>query len=215
MAVTEAIEKAVESLVLEGIKDKIWMADAPQNEIDELIKNYDLEESIADSSAIYNRKLTKRRADFAIEFAGGVTRIQGDYPNPLFRPFAKGSLKYFFTESVNLTLSGSWNKFDTKNRKSYEYLTFDANTEIIFLPKDKLTPYVFGGLGFGTTKSTDYSHFKLQYGLGLEYLVSDNVGFKIFGEHNLTFSDDVDFAVAGKRDDYYYRFGAGLTYYFK
>ncbi|MFC4740943.1 CsgG/HfaB family protein [Flavobacterium ponti] len=215
MAVTEAIEKAVESLVLEGIKDKIWTADAPQNEIDELIKNYDLEESIADSSAIYNRKLTKKRSDFAIDFAGGVTRIQGDYSNPLFRPFAKGSLKYFFTESVNLSLSAAWNKFDTKNRKSYEYLIFDANTEIVLLPKDKLTPYIFGGLGFGTTKSTDYSHFKVQYGVGLEYLVSDNIGFRLFGEHNLTFSDDVDFVVAGKRDDYYYRFGFGLTYYFK
>ena len=215
MAVTEAIEKAVESLILEGIKDKIWIADAPQTEIDALIKNYDIAESIADSSAIYNRKLTKRRADFALEFASGVTRIQGDYANPLFRPFIKGSLKYFFNEHINLSLSTGWNKFDTKNRKSYEYLTFDANVELLFLPKDKLTPYAFTGFGYGTNKTSDNSHFKFQYGLGLEYLVSDNFGCRLFGEHNLTFSDEVDYVVSGKRDDYYYRFGAGLTYYFK
>lgn len=215
MAITEAIEKAVESLVLEGIKDKIWAADAPQNEIDKLIREYDKAESVADSSAIYNRKLIKRRSNLALNFESGVTRIQGDYANPVLRPFFRGGLKYFFSENINLSITGSWNKFDNKTRKSFEYLTFDANTEILFLPKDKLTPYIFGGLGYGTNKTSDNAHFKFQYGLGIEYLVTNNVGFRLFGEHNLTFSDEVDYLTAGRRDDYYYRFGAGISYYFK
>lgn len=215
MAITEAIEKAVESLVLEGIKDKIWAADAPQNEIDRLIREYDKAESVADSSAIYNRKLIKRRSSLALNFESGVTRIQGDYANPVLRPFFRGGLKYFFSENINLSITGSWNKFDNKTRKSFEYLTFDANTEILFLPKDKLTPYIFGGLGYGTNKTSDNAHFKFQYGLGIEYLVTNNVGFRLFGEHNLTFSDEVDYLTAGRRDDYYYRFGAGISYYFK
>jgi curli production assembly/transport component CsgG len=37
MAVTEAIEKAVSTLVLEGIKDGIW-ADIPQPEIDTVLE---------------------------------------------------------------------------------------------------------------------------------------------------------------------------------
>jgi curli production assembly/transport component CsgG len=40
MAVTEAIEKAVSTLVLEGIKDGIWEADIPQPEIDTVLENY-------------------------------------------------------------------------------------------------------------------------------------------------------------------------------
>ena len=215
MAITEAIEKAVESLVLEGIKDKIWIADAPQNEIDRLISEYDKAESVADSSAIYNRKLIKRRSDLALNFESGVTRIQGDYTNPVLRLFFRGGLKYFFSENINLSITGSWNKFDNKTRKSFEYLTFDANTEILFLSKDKLTPYIFGGLGYGMNKTSDNAHFKFQYGLGIEYLVTNNVGFRLFGEHNLTFSDEVDYLTAGRRDDYYYRFGAGISYYFK
>lgn len=215
MAVTEAIEKAVESLILEGIKDKIWQADAPQEEINKLLTDYEKEESIANSTAIYNRRLTQKRSKFALDFSGGVTRIQGDYPDPVFRPFYKGGLKYFFNENINLSITTSWNKFDTKNRKSYEYLTFDANTEILFLPRDQLTPYIFGGIGFGTNKTSDYTHFKFQYGLGLEYLLTDKWSFRLFAEHNLTFSDEVDYTIAGKRDDYYYRFGAGFTYYFK
>jgi curli production assembly/transport component CsgG len=38
--VTEAIEKAVSTLVLEGIKDGIWEADIPQPEIDTVLENY-------------------------------------------------------------------------------------------------------------------------------------------------------------------------------
>jgi curli production assembly/transport component CsgG len=39
-------------------------------------------------------------------------------------------------------------------------------------------------------------------------------GIKIYVEHNLNFSDNIDYLERGVRDDYYYRFGLGLTYYF-
>lgn len=214
MAITEAIEKAVESLVLEGIKDKIWQSDASQVEIDKAIKDYELEETIAESSAIYNRKLIYERKGIAFELASGVTRIQGDYANPLFKPMLKTSLKFFFNPSINLSLSAGWNKFDFKYRKSFDYITFDVNTEVFILPKDKLTPFVFGGVGLGVNKTSEYQHLKVQYGVGLEYLISNNIGVRLFGEHNVTSSDEVDFLIHGKRDDYYYRFGAGINYYF-
>jgi curli production assembly/transport component CsgG len=88
------------------------------------------------------------------------------------------------------------------------------NVECILLPKDKLSPYVFGGGGLGMNKVFENLHAKLQYGLGLEYLVSDNIGLKIYGEHNLNFSDNIDYIIRGSRDDYYFRFGFGATYYF-
>ena len=55
---------------------------------------------------------------------------------------------------------------------------------------------------------------KIQYGAGFEYLVTNNFGLKLYGEHNLNFSDNVDYVVSGVRDDYYWRFGFGMTYYF-
>jgi curli production assembly/transport component CsgG len=55
---------------------------------------------------------------------------------------------------------------------------------------------------------------KVQYGAGLEYMASDKFGIKIYVEHNLNFSDNIDYLERGVRDDYYYRFGLGLTYYF-
>jgi curli production assembly/transport component CsgG len=54
----------------------------------------------------------------------------------------------------------------------------------------------------------------VQSGLGLEYLMKDNFGVRTFAEINLTQSDMLDEVVAGVRDDNYWRFGIGLTYYF-
>jgi curli production assembly/transport component CsgG len=45
-------------------------------------------------------------------------------------------------------------------------------------------------------------------------MVSDNIGIKVYGEQNVNFSDNIDYLERGVRDDYYYRFGLGLTYYF-
>jgi len=57
--------------------------------------------------------------------------------------------------------------------------------------------------------------FKVQYGLGVEYFISNKIGIKLFGEHNLVFTDKLEKAVNGKRNDYYYNIGLGLNYYFK
>jgi curli production assembly/transport component CsgG len=214
MAVKEAIEKAVVTLVLEGIKDGIWEADIPQPEIDTLLKNYAKENEEADVTAIYGRKLEERRSKFAIEFSGGVTLIDGDYLDPLLRPMGRGALKYLISPGLNISASTNVFKLANKGQSEKGYASFDLNAEVILLPKDKFSPYFFGGGGFGLNDDFDNVHAKVQYGLGLEYLVSDNIGLKIYGEHNLNFSDNIDYIIRGSRDDYYYRFGFGATYYF-
>lgn len=214
MAVTEAIEKAVATLVLEGIKEKIWETNLPQPEVEALLLKFEKENVDASLTAIYGRQLEERRSKFAMELAGGTTLIDGDYPNALPRPMVRGALKYFFSPSFNLSASVNIMKFANKNILDVGYATFDLNTEFILLPKDKLSPYLFAGGGYGMNKNFKNSHVKVQYGLGLEYLVYNNLGLKIYGEHNLAFSDNIDYLNRGVRDDFYYRFGLGVTYYF-
>jgi curli production assembly/transport component CsgG len=66
---------------------------------------------------------------------------------------------------------------------------------------------VFAGFGFGTNKIFENRHSKIQYGAGLEYLVSSKKGIKAFAEQNINFSDTIDYLERGVRDDYYFRFG--------
>lgn len=127
---------------------------------------------------------------------------------------AKGSLKFFFSQSADVTVSFGWNQFATKNKPSYEYYTFDLNSEFFLLPKDKLTPFCYGGFGFAINDIREKAHYKGQCGLGLEYLMSAKFGLKAFGEYGLFFSDRVDDVIAGKRDDHYYGLGLGVTFYF-
>jgi curli biogenesis system outer membrane secretion channel CsgG len=214
MAVTEAIEKAVATLVLEGIKDEFWETNLPQPEIDRLLKNYATENEDAEATAIYGRHLQERRSKFAVEFSGGTTLMDGDYPNPLLRPMGRGAIKYFFSPGFNLSASTNVIKLVNKNLLDVGYATLDLNAELILLPKDKLTPYIFAGGGYGFNSKFENTHAKVQYGVGLEYMASNNIGIKMYGEHNLNFSDNIDYIKRGVRDDYYYRFGVGLTYYF-
>ncbi|KQB37610.1 CsgG/HfaB family protein [Flavobacterium aquidurense] len=214
MAVTEAIEKAVESLVLEGIKDNIWEADAPKAEVDHVLKAYDEETKTADISALYGRELENRRSTFAIEISGGATLMDGDYQDPLLRPFGRGALKFFITPGFNISASTNVVNLANKNLLDVGYITYDLNLEWLLLPKDKLTPYIYVGGGYATNKKFENTYSKIQYGLGLEYLVADKIGIKLFAEQNINFSDNVDYIKAGTRDDYYYKFGLGLTYYF-
>ncbi|MFC4477806.1 CsgG/HfaB family protein [Flavobacterium chungangensis] len=214
MAVTEAIEKAVESLVLEGIKDNVWEADAPKWEVDNLLKAYAEETKTADVTGLYDRVLENRRSKFAIELSGGTTLMDGDYRDPLLRPFGRGALKWMLTPSFTVSASTNVVNLANKNLLDVGYITYDLNMEWIILPKDRFTPYVYAGGGYGMNRKFENTYGKFQYGAGLEYMASDRIGIKLFAEQNINFSDNLDYIVAGTRDDYYYKFGLGLTFYF-
>ena len=214
MAVTEAIEKAVESLVLEGIKDNIWEADAPKWQVDNLLKAYAEETKTADVTGLYDRVLENRRSKFAIELSGGTTLMDGDYQDPLLRPFGRAALKWMISPSFTASASANVVNLANKNLLDVGYITYDLNMEWIILPKDRLTPYLYVGGGYGMNSKFENTYGKFQYGGGLEYMASDRIGLKLFAEQNINFSDNIDYIVAGTRDDYYYKFGLGLTYYF-
>ena len=215
MAVTEAIEKAVCTLVLEGIKGGIWEADASPEAIDEALVNYEKENEQALTNSLFGRNLQERRSKFAVEIGAGATLIDGDYSNPTLRPLGRTALKYFFTPSFSISSSLNVFKLANKGLLDVGYATVDVNAELLVLPKDKLSPFVFAGFGFGTNKIFENRHSKIQYGAGLEYLVSSKIGIKAFAEQNINFSDTIDYLERGVRDDYYFRFGVGLTYYFQ
>lgn len=214
MAVTEAIEKAVQSLVLEGIQDNIWEADASSSDILIALDKYKRETEVADNTALYGRNLQEKRSKFAIEISGGTSLIDGDYANPVLKPMARGALKYFITPAVNISASTNAVLLANKDLVDFGYITYDLNLELLLLPKDNFSPYIYGGGGYGMDKKFENTHSKIQFGAGVEYLVSNNIGIKLFGEYNVNFTDNLDHLEAGVRDDYYYKFGLGLTYYF-
>lgn len=214
LAVTEAIEKAVEGLIVEGIKDKIWQVKENNKEVEHFIASYDHEKSEADVASLYGRKNLEKRARIGIEVVGGTTLIDGDYPNPELKPMGRVGAKFFFTPNFNFSASTNAFWLGNKNKIDVGYATLDANIELLVLPYDVFSPYLFVGTGVGFNDRYQNIFSKIQYGLGLEYMVAENFGIKLYGEHNLNFSDTIDYVENGKRDDFFWRFGLGVSYYF-
>jgi hypothetical protein len=82
------------------------------------------------------------------------------------------------------------------------------------IAKDKLSPFVFAGFGFERIRYSRIDILKFNTVLDWNILSVQKIGIKAFAE-NINFSDTIDYLERGVRDDYYFRFGLGLTYYFQ
>lgn len=214
LAVSEAIEKAVEMLIVEGIEEKLWSPQASEAEIQVLLDSYDLEKEEYLNTELYDRFLTERRGKSSLSTALGFTSMNGDYTNPDEEFSARIGYKHYIKPYLNVNFY--FNRFNLANEGVFNegFMSFDLNAEVNFLPYDTFTPYIFGG--FGTNAFNDFNTIdpKLQLGLGFEYLVTNSIGATIYGEHNYVFNDEIDGLDAGENDDMFYRVGAGLNFYF-
>ncbi len=214
MAVSEAIGKAVESLIIEGIEDKLWTVNAKPEVVDNLILDYKTEKYEAQNTALYDRYFKERRGRKSIFVKGGASLISGDYNNPELSYSIQAGGRWYFNPYLNV--NASLNKFELNNQNSFSqgFNGLDLNGELTLLPFEKLTPFFFGGIG--TINSDDFksTFFKFQYGGGIEYLVSDNIGMSLNATHNVVLGDKLDNIAQGKRDDQYFNFSFGLNWYF-
>ena len=160
----------------------------------------------------------EKRGKNVFELGAGTSYLQGDYPNPKFELMAvSGGYKRYLTPNFNLGMH--YSKLNLANEEKHDYrstrgyMSFDLEAELTLLPYDNLSPYAFVSGGMLASNYFKEVFPKAEFGLGLEYLLSENVGVQVFGGYNMVFSDEVDGVISGKRDDHYLRFGAGLNFY--
>jgi len=212
MAVKEAIEKAVENIIIEGVIDGLWQPEGGPLVAQRLKEEYEKEEKHAESTRILNRTFQNYRGSSGFNFASGGAMMDGDYPGATIGYNHRAEIKAFLTPKMNVGVSGGLFKLKNEDVFKKTFYSIDANFEYILLPFEKITPIVYGGGGFMMSK-TFKPEPKLQYGLGLEYMISKKLGFRVFGEQNIMTNDKLDDLVQGKRDDYFWRFGVSLNFY--
>ncbi|MFP3593611.1 CsgG/HfaB family protein [Chryseobacterium sp. SIMBA_038] len=212
LAVSEAIEKSVKSLIVEGIRDKIW-GKAVDNTVDyqALIDNYNREQEQNQNRAIGNKFPDNQRAKFSILAQAEGQKIKDDYINPKMNIGGKLGFKYFVSPSFNVEVNGSYFTLENQNIVKRNYFVPEVNLEFLVFPKYKFTPYIYGGLG------AMYSEFKPNYkgqvGGGLEYLIDKNVAVRASAQYDLGFKDNWEGLVNGKRKDQSMRFALGINFY--
>ncbi len=214
LAVSEAIEKAVEALIIEGVADKIWDVNEENSDsVNNLVSEYKQEKEEAQNTALYDRYFRELRGKISAFGKGGTAIINGDYNNAEFSYIAKAGVKWNFNSYVNLNLTLSKFELVNKNIFSEGFNAGELNSEITLLPFEKLTPFLFGGVGVVNNDDFDRNLFKLQYGGGLEYLIFENLGLSLNATHNMVLSDELDNKKQGQRDDQYFDFSIGLNWY--
>lgn len=214
LAVKEAIDKAVETLIVEGIIDGLWKPQGGQPVVDAIKEKYLIEKEAAESTVLLDRKLEDRRGKSAVSISVGSAHIAGDYSNTKGKLGTNIAYKFFFDKpTLNLNIGLGYFQLENEGAFKEDFMSFDINLEYDILPYDNFTPFLYGGIGTISDTKLSNPYIKFQYGVGIEYLPVNNIGIKIFGEQNLLLDDSLDGLVQGKRDDYFWRVGVGVNFY--
>jgi curli production assembly/transport component CsgG len=221
LAMKDAIEKSVEALIIEGIEDKLWSTKEGEETNKSLVSEYNKEKQLEESTLLYDREQIPKDFRNTFSVLGSLPLLNGDYSKKrLGYSYGLGYSRQI-TNNLNISLEGSMLTLNSGKTYSKDFFEINLNAEILILPYEKFTPYVYGGGGylfdlderFNATPKIDPT-LKFQGGVGLLYLLSNRMGIKAYAENNFAFSDKLDLASTGKRDDFYYNFGIGLNYYF-
>ena len=166
-------------------------------------------------------KLIINRLDFydyrgvwGLDIAAGSSIINGDFQDPEFEIYFRGGFKYHITSHLNV--NATYNKYNLAYKEFYNkgFMSFDLNLELLLNPFGRFTPYLYAGGGYNASNYFEETSNKVQGGFGVEIIVLEHLGLKIFGEYNHAFTDELDEMIAGDTDDVFYRIGLGLNVYF-
>ena len=220
IAITEAIEKAVHSLVMEGLLERLWELDNEFDMESDQVQNYLLEKSENQKENLMGIPFDQDfRGRFYASVLGTGQFYLGDYSNSRIRPGWKINAGVGLSRSFFLEVDVGMHNININDvMNSYEYFS-GLNINFLANPNGKFSPYLTAGGGayfnFGSEVGiSDVNYIPyFAFGFGLEYLVSDRVA--IFGNtfFNNMWSDYYDDAKAGTYNDNIWGFGIGLKFY--
>lgn len=222
ICVTEAIEKAVHSLIVEGVLEGLWDLKYTEDLKSPAILGYVKEkEMIQDTDYFGNILIPTRGIGIGVTF--NAQMYSGDYFESVVKPAGSLSFKYAISNqlSTGLTLSSgqlSDGKFFTTTLNSAE-LTGIYH----LLPQYYFTPYLTMGVGVSNLVVKDRYGTQLQLknewapsfsgGIGFEYLVYDLIGLNLGFSYTYYFNDEIDGLSRGNLNDYMWAGKVGLTFY--
>ncbi len=154
------------------------------------------------------------RGNNVIDLGAGTSVINGDFVDPKFEVYFHIGYKRYIIPHLNVNFS--YNKFNLAYVDVYNegFMSFDLNLESTLMPHTKFSPFVFAGTGYNASNYFKQTAMKFQGGGGVEFIVSDGFGLKLYTDYNYVMSDELDGLIAGASDDTYFRIGFGVNYYF-
>lgn len=162
----------------------------------------------------YRTEFYDLRGTNAFDVAVGTSVINGDFVDPMFEIYSHIGYKRSITPHFGIDIG--YHKFNLAFIDVYNegFMSFDVNLELTVLPHNKFSPFVFAGAGLNASNHFKETANKFQGGAGVEYIVSDKIGVKLYTDYNYVLSDTLDGLEAGDSDDTYFRLAVGMNFYF-
>lgn len=218
MAVTEAIEKAVTALVIEGQQDGYWQFANVADTSSSVVTNYLLEKAENENLDFFkNLVRDQERGRVMITAGGGINKFDGEFKGAKVEPFGMFGLGYMFNK--NLLALASFERFELSSGKSFET---SANMYSLglcyYLSGAKVTPFIKAGIGL--TEETGNGNFTREklypagyYGIGLEWLITHKFGIKAYASNYILSTDKFDALEHGRYNDMIWTAGIGFNFY--
>lgn len=218
MAVTEAIEKAVYALVIEGIRDGLWSADEKQADaVKELLSVYDKEKVEMSKIDAFGIREDVQPSRLTLHPYVAGWRYQGDLAGPVNRLGYGIALEGYLNAHFGLQINGGVGTWATKVGSARALTTAEVYLMYRAMPYQRVTPlaYIGGGvIGPRVGNAVEFPSNRtgqFSVGGGVECSLNKFFGLRGCLEFHQPFSDNLDNATAGRFNDYYLRATAGLT----
>lgn len=221
MAIKEAIEKAVISLVIEGVKDGLWAVNEPQQG-EALLKAYDREKAENRNIDVYGNDFRYRRATFGFNLSGGALYYNGDISHSAILPAGEVGIDFPARSPLSVALHAGYGRVGTEEG----YRSTIGYSEILvryrFFNQQRSTPFLKLGGGMlselenNINPEVSFSSSFYPYGTceaGYEHLFNDNIGINGGINFKGLFGDDLDEVAQGKYNDFIWQVKLGLTFY--
>lgn len=219
MAVTEAIEKAVHSLVLEGVRDGLWaVASKSAPQMKTMLDALDGEKTEMSETDVYGVRKNAMNAPFlCLQPYAAVWRYSGDYARRMMQTGYGVSLDFHITPTFALQVNGGTGTLASREGFRMNTSTLNANLLFRLLPFQRATPLLAVGGGVMAQRGNTplqlrgERFYEANAGIGLQYAPAKAFSVRTMLEYHQPFTDKLDGRVAGRFNDYYLRGTLGVV----
>ena len=222
MAVTEAIQMAVESLIFEGVEDKLWNTD-PENKIEnnQIYQDYsERKQKNLNTNEYGAYEDVGIRGKFGIGLKAGANLYEGDFNKSKAETIFNLDLDWALSDHFSLGVGIGSSKLSATENFESTMVNIDAKMKYTFLPYEKFSPFISigGGIVEGESKDTesttnDFLIPNFIGGAGVEYMISKKFGLSLEGNYNYYFDDNIDGLDRGSYNDLSWNVLFGINFY--
>lgn len=223
ICVSEAIQKAVHSLIIEGIKDGLWQLKNKEDLGSKIITAYESEKDNARSIDYFNREQLNERKKIGISFNYGRSLLTSDYGNEEFSFGGEGFIKYSLNPSFSIGAGFGFGTLKSLDLFDIDLFSYELQGTYLFDPYSRFTPILRVGAGYAsrnlntaTTSSINDAYdylWKINGGIGAEYRIYELLSLEFYSDFNYFLEDRVDGFTGGKLNDYFLSFKIGVSFY--